>query len=912
MPLYTSYWRYLGKANQQDGEKTEYHLLVYHCLDVAAVGAELLRQDSSAMLTDLSELLDIPADQLGPFLIFLLALHDLGKFSAAFQHVPVFADFKHGLQPPTYAYKADTYRHDRLGIYLVDRMFGQSLLNIPEWQTDSRTVRTGTKTLKQLFDVVLGHHGKPIGDQTTEMTQYFCEENTTDAVAFVDAIYQLLDVQIPMAKLVDRDWKNRFKIASWLLAGWAVISDWLGSDREYFPYCSTPAGSGPADTGPDLSDYWQRAQQKAQIAVRETDLAAPVKAAEFTDFRSQFGFEPTPLQAWAESVAMTPQPQLFILEDITGSGKTEAALTLAQRLMSEANASGFYFGLPTMATSTAMFDRVGQHYRTMFKADGRVPSLVLAHSAREMDEGFRDAVGTSEKADRAYDTQDDSASIFCNRWLADSRKKALLAPVGVGTIDQVLLGVLPRKHQSLRLFGLYGKVLLLDEIHSADEYMLTLLEQLLKLHLHQGGSAILLTATLSFEARERLCQVWQANTQMPSRRLASVPSEQWLTQKRALNDFPLATHATIGQPLQEQTLSSRQEVSREVQVNFAHAFDDVVDQVIAAVQAGKCVVWVRNSVGDAQMAYNAIQERMANPENCLLFHSRFTLNDRKRIETQVLKWIGKPSTRAIRAGKVICSTQVFQESLDADADIMITDLCPIDDLIQRAGRLHRHSHPDRGQRGQPVLTVFSPAWSDNPPLEWLRTDFSDSQAVYGSPALLWRSMKVLKDKGSYRMPDDARLLIESVYGALRPQTPQALYELELALNEKKKRKHSDANTKSIDWTLGYSQAGSTLWSDSEADIGTRYIEQKTQTLMLVKRIGGGLQPWVDDERFAVELSSVRLADNRVKKLTAVLEANDAVVMDFLKRYPKANYLTLWLPEDDAVMHYSSETGVTLG
>ena len=907
MSLYTSYWRYLGKANQKKGQKTEYHLLAYHCLDVAAVGAELLRQDSSAMLKDLSELLDIPADQLEPLLIFLLALHDLGKFSAAFQHLAVFEDFKHGLQPPEYGYKADTYRHDRLGIHLVDRLFGQSLLNIPEWQTDSRTIRTSTKTLKQLFDVVLGHHGKPIGDQTTEMSRYFCEENTADAVAFVDAIYQLLNVQIPMAKLVDRDWKNRFRIASWLLAGWAVLADWLGSDREYFPYCSIPAG-----TGPDLNDYWRRAQQKARVAVRETDLATSVKAAEFTGFRSQFGFEPTPLQAWAESVPISLQPQLFILEDITGSGKTEAALTLAQRLMSEAGASGFYFGLPTMATSTAMFDRVGKHYRTMFKAHGRMPSLVLAHSAREMDEGFREAIGTSEKADRAYDAQDDSASIFCNQWLADSRKKALLAPVGVGTIDQVLLGVLPRKHQSLRLLGLYGKVLLLDEIHSADEYMLTLLEQLLKLHLHQGGSAILLTATLSFEARERLCQIWQANTLMPPRRMSLKPSEQWLTQKRALNDFPLATHATIGQPLQEQTLGSRKEVSREVLVNFKHVFDDVVDQAAAAAQAGHCVVWVRNSVGDAQKAYNAIQERMATPENCLLFHSRFTLNDRKRIEAQVLKWIGKHSTRVIRAGKIICSTQVFQESLDADADILITDLCPIDDLIQRAGRLHRHSGPQRGQRGQPVLTVFSPEWSDNPPVDWLRKDFSDAQTVYVSPALLWRSMKVLRDKGAYRMPDDARLLIESVYGTLRPEVPEALYELELALNDKKKLKHSDANTKSIDWTLGYSQAGSTLWSDSEADIGTRYIEQKTETLMLVKRVGGYLEPWVNDGRFAVELSSVKLAENKVKKLTAVLEANDPVVMDFLKRYPKASYLKLWLPKSDSVMHYSSETGVTLG
>lgn len=892
-----SYWRYLGKACREADKPTEYHLLVYHCLDVAAVGGALLRRDS-AMLDDLSELLSLPPEQLERLLLFLLALHDLGKFSAAFQHLPVFESFESDLDVASLTYNASTHRHDRLGVYLVDRLFGMNNVDIAEWVGRSVNKRKSTKHLKVLFDGVLGHHGKPVLGSSSDMPGYFCEENVEDAAAFVADIHRLFGVSIPLEQLVNRQWLDNVKIASWLMAGWAVISDWLGSDRYYFPYTLVPMS---------LATYWDTAQQQAWTAVEETDLGASVTASEFMGFEAQFGFSPTPLQSWAEAVPLSDQPQLFILEDITGSGKTEAALTLVHRLMAEGHAKGFYFGLPTMATSNAMFQRVGRQYRQMFQAGERPPSLVLAHSAREMDDGFRDAVGTSEWADKSYDASDDSASIFCNRWLADSRKKALLAPVGVGTIDQVLLGVLPRRHQSLRIFGLHNKVLVIDEVHTADAYMLALLEKLLKLHLHQGGSAILLTATLSINARERLCQVWQPGLEMPP---DTVNPARCLTQKRALDDFPLVTHAAVGRPLTEERLDSRKDVARHVDVAFQHAFEGVVEQVLAAAESGQCVVWVRNSVGSAQEAYCAVRAQMEAPDNCLLFHSRFTLQDRKRIETTVLDWIGKQSTADQRAGKVIITTQVFQESLDADADVLISDLCPIDDLVQRAGRLHRHSHSARGERGTPVLTIHAPEWSDQPGGDWLGADFRDTHGVYTSSALLWMSMKVMKEKGGYDMPQDARTLIESVYGDLRPDVPDALYESDLELRSKNKRKTSDGESKSIDWAGGYTQSSNASWPESEADIGTRFIEQETHTLMLVRREQDQLQPWVDDLRFPVELSCVKLTASKVGKLTALLEPDDIEATDFVQRYPKAAYQKLWVVEEDMVMRYSSEEGVS--
>tara|TARA_R110002167_G_scaffold71749_2_gene202319 strand:- start:2058 stop:4808 length:2751 start_codon:yes stop_codon:yes gene_type:complete len=907
-----NYYRYLGKANAGKDNTARYHLLAYHSLDVAATGYLLLSQQDG-LLNDLSDLLELPPESLKRLLTFLLALHDLGKFSAAFQQLPVFSAFSSGLKPPARSYDASTHRHDRLGSYLVEQLFRNGQVDIPGWNNRPVHARKSALQFGKLMDVVLGHHGKPINARTDEMQAFYCKENIADASAFVADLFNLLDVDLPVEQLVDKEWQGRFALASWVLAGWAVISDWVGSDQQYFHYRT--------DAMP-VDEYWPIAQQNARRALDATDLMAGIRASNFPGFQSLFGFEPTPLQHWAEHIELSEQPQLFILEDITGSGKTEAALTLVHRLMAAKHAQGFYFGLPTMATANAMFHRLADHYLKMFDtSSGRKPSLVLAHSARAMDERFREAVGVQGADDSAYDRDDETASLYCNQWLADSRKKALLAPVGVGTIDQALLGVLPRKHQSLRVLGLHHKVLVFDEVHSADAYQLQLLETLLKLHLHQGGSAILLTATLSFDARERLCRIWN---EVPVSSWGKPLTGPWLTQSRRLDDFPLATRVARGETPDEAAVGSRAAVSRRVDVDFLHDVDVVIQQLLAAAKTGRCVVWVRNTVGDAQQAYDTINQQLANVPSdsgftceTLLFHSRFTLHDRKRIERQVLHWIGKTSQPALRAGKIIICTQVFQESLDADADLLITDLCPIDDLIQRAGRLHRHLREHRSGE-TPKLLVYSPEWQEQPALDWLQQNFRATQAVYQSPASLWMAMKVLRAQGGYRMPDDARRLIESVYGELAPALPEAFEGLELEYRTAQRLKASTGQIRRISIEQGYSWGvADGDWPEDQSDLSTRYQEVDQDSLVLVRRAHGQLVPWVSDIQFAIELSTVKLASNKRKKLTALLDPSDGSsgspdVLDFLRRYRNAKYQYLWLAEEDEVMRYCLELGVIAG
>ncbi len=199
---------------------------------------------------------------------------------------------------------------------------------------------------------------------------------------------------------------------------------------------------------------------------------------------------------------------MFILEDVTGAGKTEAAMVLVHKMMSAGLADGLYVGLPTMATANAMYQRMWECYRQLYRA-GSLPSLVLAHGAADLSADFRQSIMLSEQlADKSYQSDELSASIYCNQWLGDSRKKALLANVGVGTIDQALIAVLPAKHQSLRLLGLTDKVLLADEVHAYDPYMRKLLITLLEAHAAQGGSIILLSATLPYSFRMELVQAY--------------------------------------------------------------------------------------------------------------------------------------------------------------------------------------------------------------------------------------------------------------------------------------------------------------------------------------------------------------------------------------------------------------------
>lgn len=884
-----TYYCYWGKA-QAKGGAVECHLLPYHNLDVAAVGWWLLSPDRP-LTQRLAAQLSLEPESLRQLLVFWLGLHDIGKFARAFQGLFQPAS-NVALVPPAaqYVYKE---RHDRLGAVVWEAKYLDWLEDgALQWpsdltRADRKSLRTALPVLTASF---FGHHGQPVSAGNIDVEMFFCRDEHADDIEatrqFIADWANIVPPGWPTDQLCSEEWVYALQTLSWSIAGWATLSDWLGSNQDHFPYLQEELS---------LADYWQIALDNAEKALQETGFNNVSKPLPYAGMESWFGKQsitPTPLQQAAETVELTDGPQLFILEDVTGSGKTEAACILTQRLLSAGHGDGLYFALPTMATSNAMYSRLGNLHRRFYTADSS-PSFVLAHGARDLNDNFIAAVATPQPTDLDYTVSEMSATSRCNQWLADSRKKALLAEVGVGTIDQALMAILPFRHQSLRLYGLARKVLVIDEVHAYDNYMQTLLSQLLAYHARQGGSAILLTATLPRTMRGALMAAWQTG----------LGQSETKPQK---DDFPLLTHVSDGQPL-ELPLGSRKEVSRSVEVAWLEEEEQAIDTVQAAVETGECIAWVRNTVDDAIRAFEAIAARHPEPERCLLFHSRFAMVDRQRIESQVIERLGKDSTPEMRKGQVLISTQVFQESLDCDVDVMISDIAPIDLLIQRAGRLQRHQ---RGARCLPRLLVLAPPWADDPDEHWLKRTLPGAQAVYRDTSLSWLTQRVLRRLEAIRMPEEARDLIESVYGSVSDDIPDPLQAARYEQKGMQRTAGSMANFNALNLEEGYVK--SDQWQE-EQEIGTRLMDEPTVNVVLLSLTDDNeLALWARVSRHADMLSQVKLRQSQAAKLAALPGRYESQWLALQERYKALKYTQPWLPGDDAACDYDTQWGVRLG
>lgn len=843
----SNYFHYWGKAQAREGDAEPYHLLPYHCLDVAAVGVAYLRS-SPALLRLLSNALGgVSNEALCTWLGFCLALHDLGKFSEAFQsqRADLFVILRSRAPDAGRPY---TIRHDSLGWHLWTEVLKEKATK-QNW--------FGDETEDALYGIdwwlraSTGHHGQPPkhGGGSYWKHHFLPEEDVLAVDGFISELFVLFPREILVAFIDAQDaveFEDHCKTLSWWVAGLAVLADWLGSNTDFFPYRSGQIA---------LSEYWDIARVQAEKALNATDvLPARCLPAEFSDL-FPFIDIPSPLQEWAAMVPIPEEPQIHLLEDVTGAGKTEAAVALAHRIMASGCADGFFIGLPTMATANAMYGRIAGVYQRQF-ADHA--SLVLAHGQRNLVEAFAASILPSGLAEDDPHQKDDTATVRCNAWLADHNKRALLAPAGVGTVDQVLLAVLYSKHQSLRLLGLFRKVLVIDEVHACDPYMLRVLETVLEFHAQVGGSAILLSATLSRSMKQSLLNAFARGAGA-----GRAPGMRSM-------DFPLVTSWYPSAPaVIEQDIETRPDVCRELSVRYVSEEAEVAGAIRAALADGKCVCWMRNTVADALAAHALFNDELP-PERLILFHARFTLRDRLNTEQRILGFFGKSSTPTDRAGRLVIATQVAEQSLDADWDYVVSDLAPIDRLIQRAGRLQRHPRsPDgrrltdpsaRDQRGQPCLWVLGPVWSEEPAANWFKQAFPKAAGVYGNHGELWLTAQALQ-QGRIVMPADARSLIEGVFGDA-PDLPKGL---EGNVNLAEGQAFADtsiAQQNTIKLTDGYERGGVDWWS--EAKTPSR-LGEASMTVLLGRWEGDRLRPWVEhpDPRHAWAYSSLRVAERLI-------------------------------------------------
>lgn len=893
-----SYFRYWGKAQPAaHSEAGAYHLLPFHSLDVAAVTWQLFDPETSGCIS-LADQLGVSPQWLQRWFSYCSALHDLGKFSSAFQGL-VSGLSDHLITPD--ATKTYQNRHDSLGFLLWRKLLKDTLWDGP-WaeQQHWKSPQLAYLALDPWFKIVTGHHGEPPLDCLTSVDKYYTDQDTCAVIEFITDVTSLLAPDF--GPLTDKQVKKKLARLSWQFAGQMVLADWSGSDQTLFEYYDKPIS---------LDEYWDRVALPTAVKAVGRMKPETVNTQPFESIQHLFTFieQPTPLQLLASRVDVPAEPQMWILEDVTGAGKTEAALTLVSRLMSAALADGVYIGLPTMATANGMYDRMCDSYRALFTPDSQ-PSLVLAHGARQLSDVFVDSVRLSQHAhsDQSYDQDELSATAYCNSWVADSRKKALFSDVGVGTIDQALLAVLPARHQSLRMLGLRHKVLLIDEVHAYDAYMKKLLCALLEAHAAQGGSVIMLSATLPQAMRNDYLNAYRAGKGLPAY-ADDVQSD----------GYPLVT--CCSEKVDEYPVESRKSVCRQLAVCQLSSKPEVAEQIKAAITAGRSVCWIRNTVGDAREARTlAINEGWAERDNIQLFHSRFAMCDRQHIETDVLARFGKHSTAEQRSGQLLIATQVIEQSLDLDFDLMITDLAPIDLLIQRAGRLHRHVRDAVGNplttldghdlRAKPTLCIYAPDAKEDVTEQWLIPDWRGTQAVYGHVGQLWLTLRALAEQDwTITMPDAARDLIEAVYSAeAQARMPKALEDLSLAAEGQEMAESGQANLNRLKLKNGYcrSSAGDGLWN-SDTRTPTR-LSADTINVALVKQVAGELVPWADVPVHPWALSQISLPEKDWHSAQQKISPSLQSQIDALKEQTPALRWVEVLPLVDELESSYSATG----
>ena len=546
-----------------------------------------------------------------------------------------------------------------------------------------------------------------------------------------------------------------------IAAGLTSVADWVGSNEDWFATEGLPPEA-------DLPELAREALDGAGFTVPEVRGGLG-----FADLFP--GYAPNEIQNLLHLAAT--EPGLFILEAPTGLGKTEAALYAAYRLIAEGHNRGVYFALPTRLTSNRVHERVGAFVRRAF---GEEAGAQLVH-------------GQAWIADR---TAGGEELLPGGAWFSPL-KRSLLYPFGVGTIDQALLAVLNVRHAFVRSFGLAGKVVILDEVHSYDAYTGTLLDRLVERLLSLECSVIVLSATLTEARRQDLI-----GPTMPT------------------NDgYPLIT-SRIGREVRA-TRGARPTAKR---VACRYEADDCGSLAeVAAQLAGRDrnVLWINNTVARSQAAYRAARSAVMEGTAVGLLHSRFPAWRREQLEGEWLARLGKD--RAPAAGTILVATQVVEQSVDIDADFLITDLAPTDMILQRMGRLWRHERP--GRAGRPECIIVGGELHGAADGRGLKRLLGPSRWVY-APYVLWRAYHLLRYRSEVLIPDQVRQLLEATYSGLAPDDPEWACELLADLDRRRSELASRA--------LGMTRHDIPTMSDDDEASPTRWSDRPMVSALLVK------------------------------------------------------------------------------
>ena len=584
--------------------------------------------------------------------------------------------------------------------------------------------------------------------------------------------------------------------AQMVLTGFLIMSDWIASNQTFFPL-------------DDTRSSWDRAQFTLQRLrfPRRWQPAEPEDNQELfaASFALPEGASARPVQNTAMEIAkQVTGPSLLLIEAPTGEGKTEAALAAAEILAARLGFSGVTVALPTCATSDAMLPRLLRWLDNRLPA-GMRSSLVLSHSKAQFNEEYQSLFHHADDSfesiyDYDYDDNpEEQEAVIQPHWWFTGRKTSMLSDFTIGTIDQVLFGALRSKHLALRHLGFTNKIIILDEIHAADSYMSVYLDRIITWLGALEIPVIALSATLDPARRAQLLAAYQ----MGASYQVLIPTED-LDKAKSQTSYPLISVAgATGMEFYPLEPSGRR------QVFMVEFIDDVVEQVVGQSRFGGCIEVVCNTVRRAQEVYAEVSTRV--DVEVVLIHSRFLAFERRRIEKDLVARLGPDAPDRPRS-LIVISTQVIEQSMDLDFDCMFSDLAPMDLLLQRAGRLHRHNRPRESRPAEFATAMLYISGCTQPAPEEVPELDRGSCTVYGASILL-RTLNTLLLHGSViTSPDDVAPLVRMTYD---PDVtyPQAwANEWNLAEKKAERLKH-DKETRAQDF-LFPAPTIDPLWVDS--------------------------------------------------------------------------------------------------
>lgn len=696
--------------------------------------------------------------------VWLAGVHDIGKATPAFAcQVDALADVMRdeGLETRSGRAMGPDRRLAPHGLA------GQVLLG--EWLEEKHG--WAPRQTGQFTVAVGGHHGVP--PENGQIKALYEHEELLRTPGRSSGVWRRVQTELLEACAAEFGVQDRLE--AWrdvklpqpvqvLLTAVVIVSDWIASNPDLFPYF--PDGAS-----------WS-GEERLAAAWRGLDLPQPWRAAEPDEtareliasrFRLPEGAQARPVQEAAVDLARSMDaPGLMVIEAPMGEGKTEAALAVAEIFAARSGAGGVFFALPTMATGNAMFPRLLDWLDRLPAEEDSRYSVHLAHSKAALNEEFAGLMARGGRvaavdvdapvpppARPSADRTHAGAELVAHAWLR-GRKRAMLASFVAGTIDQLLFAGLKSRHLALRHLAVAGKVVVIDEAHAYDAYMSVYLDRVLSWLGAYRVPVVVLSATLPSTRRRQLVQAY-----------AGLPDQQTGTPAED-GSYPLLTAvAPGGMPVVRRPGASARTTDIRLEP-LADGLDVLADRLEAELADGGCALVVRNTVKRVLETARVLRDRFGDAE-VTVAHSCFVDNDRVAKDADLLRRFGPPGKATGRpAGRhIVVASQVVEQSLDVDFDLLVTDLCPVDLLLQRMGRLHRHQRgsdqserPARLRAAQCLVTGVD--WDMEVP-----APVRGSVAVYGAYALL-RSAAVLlphlDDRTPVQLPADISPLVQRAYG----------------------------------------------------------------------------------------------------------------------------------------------------